>query len=98
MHFTAFDPTALLFASVLAGFRTNDDDHCRGHGHEHCHDHCPEHCHKDGLKRICPELKTADRGCIRYVKAFDITGVVTEVDLTFPQIKNKCDCIQACFG
>lgn len=30
------------------------------------------------------------------VQGFDITGVVTEVDLTFPEIKDKCDCIQAC--
>jgi hypothetical protein len=29
-------------------------------------------------------------------KGFDVTGVVTEVDLTFPQIQNECDCIQAC--
>lgn len=25
-----------------------------------------------------------------------MTGVVTEVDLTFPKIQNECDCIQAC--
>ena len=50
----------------------------------------------DGLKKICSGLKTRDNGCIRYVKGFDITGVVTEVDLTFPQIQNECDCIQAC--
>lgn len=46
------------------------------------------------------------------VKGFDVTGVVTEVDLTFPEIKgissfpyqattnliptDSCDCIQAC--
>jgi hypothetical protein len=30
------------------------------------------------------------------VNGFDITGVVTEVDLVFPQIQDKCDCIQAC--
>jgi hypothetical protein len=32
------------------------------------------------------------------VKGFDITGVVTEVDLTFPQINDACDCIQACLS
>ena len=29
-------------------------------------------------------------------RGFDVTGVVTEIDLTFPAIKNECDCIQAC--
>jgi len=53
---------------------------------------------RDGLPRICPQLKTADYGCIRYTKGFDVTGVTTEVDLTFPQIKNECDCIQACLN
>lgn len=27
-----------------------------------------------------------------------MTGVVTEVDLTFPQIKDECDCIQECLN
>jgi len=49
-----------------------------------------------GLQKICPNLNTQDKGCIRYVRGFDVTGVVTEVDLTFPQIQDKCDCIQAC--
>jgi hypothetical protein len=49
-----------------------------------------------GLKPICPNLKVADKGCVRYVKGFDVTGVVTEVDLTFPLIQNECDCIQQC--
>jgi hypothetical protein len=48
--------------------------------------------------RICPNLEVADKGCIRYVKGFDVTGVVTEVDLTFPLIKNECDCIQQCLN
>jgi hypothetical protein len=52
----------------------------------------------DGLERICPGLKTANNGCIRYTKGFDVTGIVTEVDLTFPQIKNECDCIQECLN
>jgi hypothetical protein len=50
----------------------------------------------DGLQRICPGLGTENNGCTRYTRGFDVTGVVTEVDLTFPQIKNECDCIQAC--
>ncbi|GFZ42321.1 hypothetical protein JCM24511_00036 [Saitozyma sp. JCM 24511] len=50
----------------------------------------------DGHNRICPNLKVEGGGCIRYTKGFDVTGVVTEVDLTFPQIQNECDCIQAC--
>jgi len=50
-----------------------------------------------GLEPICPTLNTTrDHGCIRYVKGFDVTGVVTEVDLTFPEINDACDCIQAC--
>ena len=31
-------------------------------------------------------------------RGFDVTGVVTEIDLTFPSIKNECDCIQACLN
>lgn len=53
---------------------------------------------RHGLKPICPTLKTHDKGCIRYVTGFDVTGVVTEVDLTFPEIKDSCDCIQACLN
>src|SRR5436305_7051105 len=29
-------------------------------------------------------------------RGFDVTGVVTEVDLTFPRVKTECDCIQEC--
>jgi hypothetical protein len=29
-------------------------------------------------------------------KGFDVTGVVTEIDLKFPQVKDECDCIQEC--
>ncbi|KAH0544746.1 hypothetical protein FGG08_001113 [Glutinoglossum americanum] len=32
------------------------------------------------------------------VRGFDITGVLTEIDLTFPEVKNKCDCIQECLN
>lgn len=49
-----------------------------------------------GLPLICPGLKTQDKGCIRYTRGYDVTGVVTEVDLTWPQVKTQCDCIQAC--
>lgn len=51
-----------------------------------------------GLQRICPYLKTKthDNGCIRYTRGFDVTGVLTEVDLAFPTIQDECDCIQQC--
>lgn len=52
----------------------------------------------NGQPLICPGLKTVDNGCIRYTKGFDVTGVTTEVDLTFPQIKDECDCIRACLS
>ncbi|PVH92671.1 hypothetical protein DM02DRAFT_543138, partial [Periconia macrospinosa] len=29
-------------------------------------------------------------------RGFDVTGVVTEVDLTFPQVQSACDCINEC--
>jgi len=51
-----------------------------------------------GLKAICPQLQTVEGGCVRYTKGFDVTGVVTEVDLTFPTVKNECDCIQSCLA
>jgi len=51
-----------------------------------------------GLPKICPHLNTEDRGCVRYVRGFDVTGVVTEVDLTFPTVKSACDCIQECLN
>ncbi|KAL4889418.1 hypothetical protein BDV59DRAFT_210343 [Aspergillus ambiguus] len=44
--------------------------------------------------KICPNLNTQDRGCIRYTRGYDVTGVLTTVEL--PQIRNACDCIQAC--
>lgn len=52
----------------------------------------------DPQQRICPQLRVQGGGCIRYVKGFDVTGVVTEVDLTFPQIRDECDCIQECLN
>lgn len=51
-----------------------------------------------GLPLICPGLNTQDRGCIRYTRGFDVTGVVTEVDLEFPQVRTECDCIQECLN
>jgi hypothetical protein len=47
---------------------------------------------------ICRNLKVADKGCIRYVKSFDITGVVTEVRPDLPRVKDVCGCIQDCFN
>jgi hypothetical protein len=54
----------------------------------------------NGLPTICPNLNTLDKGCIRYVQGFDVTGVTTEVDLTFKKdkVKNVCDCIQQCLN
>lgn len=52
----------------------------------------------DDQKRICPNLNVSHKGCIRYVRGFDVTGVVTEVDLTFPQVQSACDCIQECLN
>ena len=48
------------------------------------------------VTKLCPGLATQNKGCIRYTRGFDVTGVVTEVDLTFPVIKSACDCIQEC--
>ncbi|MCJ1390692.1 hypothetical protein MMC18_003553 [Xylographa bjoerkii] len=49
-----------------------------------------------GLSPICRHLPTSSHGCVRYVRGFDVTGVVTEVDLAFPLIQDECDCIQQC--
>lgn len=48
------------------------------------------------VQAICPDL--APKGCTRYTRGFDVTGVVTEVDLTFPQVQSACDCIQECLN
>ena len=43
--------------------------------------------------------KLAPQGCTRYVKGYDITGVTTEVDLTFagtPSIRSAQDCFDSC--
>lgn len=31
-------------------------------------------------------------------QGFDITGVVTTLELSFPDVKNVCDCIQECLN
>jgi len=51
-----------------------------------------------GQATIYTHLNTGNHGCERYVKGFDITGVTTDVDLTYPQIKTVCDCIQECLN
>ncbi|MCJ1378566.1 hypothetical protein MMC17_001665 [Xylographa soralifera] len=51
-----------------------------------------------GLSPICHHLNTTSHGCVRYVRGFDVTGVVTEVDLAFPLIQDECDCIQQCLS
>lgn len=52
----------------------------------------------EGLPLLCPGLKTQNNGCLRYTRGFDVTGVVTEIDLTFPQVRTECDCIQECLN
>jgi len=48
-----------------------------------------------GLPKICPHLRNTNRGgCELYVKGFDVTGVLTEVELG--PMDDVCDCIQAC--
>jgi len=62
---------------------------------------------------ICPQLPVRGGGCVRCnspspliwsapdlldVRGFDVTGVTTEIDLTFPQIQSECDCIAACLA
>jgi hypothetical protein len=84
-------PLFLVFGAVFAAAERDFDDH----------------------RRICPHLQVKGGGCIRCkapprlprplltfldVRGFDVTGVTTEIDLTFPQIKNECDCIEACLN
>lgn len=51
-----------------------------------------------GLPLICPGLNTQERGCVRYTRGFDVTGVLTEVDLEFPLVQTECDCIRECLS
>jgi len=83
MHFSFCAITTLFVTGTLAGPVSIRDGDKGNEG---------------GLARICPYLQTMEGGCIRYTKGFDVTGVVTEVDLTFPQVKNACDCIQECLN
>jgi len=57
------------------------------------------------LPPICKQFFSASeknehehkKGCTRYVKGLDITGVTTEVDLTFKDgIKDQCSCLLRC--
>ena len=50
----------------------------------------------DDQPRLCPRLNVKGGGCIRYVQGFDVTGVTTEIDLTFPEVKTKCECVEEC--
>lgn len=47
-----------------------------------------------GEPTICSRLRTSNHGCELYVKGFDVTGVITEVDLG--PMDDVCDCIEAC--
>jgi len=92
MYFSPAVTVLFLAIGALAGpmaFGVRDD----GRNHD-----VDDHDNEGGLKRICPQLNTQDHGCIRYTSGFDVTGVVTEVDLTFPQVKDECDCIQECLN
>jgi len=81
MHFSVIALASVLAATVLASpLRLRDNDQDN----------------EGGLKRICGNLRTMEGGCVRYTRGFDVTGVVTEVDLTFPTVQNECDCIQQC--
>ncbi|RSH95558.1 hypothetical protein EHS25_000650 [Saitozyma podzolica] len=63
------------------------------------HDGSKKHFH--GFKKVpilCEGLKTEDNGCTRYTQGFDVTGVVTTLELLFPEVKNVCDCIQECLN
>lgn len=87
MHFIHIVATTLMAVGVIAGPITSRDNHNHNDDDHH------------GLKPICHNrlrTKTQNNGCVRYTRGFDVTGVLTEVDLTFPQIRSECDCIQAC--
>jgi len=89
MQFSVFTLATIFAAGIMAsplGARDSDNNNNNDHDNE------------GGLKRICPNLQTMDKGCVRYTRGFDVTGVVTEVDLTFPKVQNECDCIQECLN
>ena len=97
---TLFLPSALLLSSVLAGplsIRDNDshDRICtnlnvQGGGCIRCTFTHPSARCIDESELTLPSLPDT--------KGFDVTGVVTEVDLTFPQVQSACDCIQECLN
>lgn len=80
------------------GNDNNGDSHNDDHDHDHDgdDDDDDDNDNDSGIKRICPQLATQDKGCVRYTRGFDVTGVLSEVDLTFPEVSSVCDCIQAC--
>lgn len=105
MYFSAvLLSAALLASSALAGpITARDDSYDNGYGNGYDNGYDNGDGDNNGYNnggetqtRICPNLPVRDGGCIRYVRGFDVTGVVTEVDLTFPLIQDECDCIQQC--
>lgn len=91
MYISSAFLASILAIGTFANPLVTDKD---GNDHRKDNDHDKDF----GQKRICPKLETQDNGCIRYTRGFDVTGVTTEVDLTFPQVKNECDCIQECLN
>ena len=98
MHFSLLAIASLFAATAIAGpIKTRDNDHDNEGGLKRI---CP------GLRTMengCVRCKscrpiTPVHICLQPTdtKGFDVTGVVTEVDLTFPTVKNECDCIQQC--
>ncbi|KAJ5890561.1 uncharacterized protein N7473_006789 [Penicillium subrubescens] len=75
----AFIASVLAACDITTALRTNGD---------------PEH-HDNGLKKICPHLKTQDKGCIRYTRGYDVTGVLTTVT---PNVNDECACIEECLN
>jgi hypothetical protein len=47
----------------------------------------------EGLKKICTHLKTQDKGCVRYTRGYDVTGVLTTIT---PNVNDECACIEEC--
>ncbi len=105
MLFSSFVlPSAILLATVLVGPLTvlgGGDNHRRicqyldvqGGGCIRCRSKYRNPCldYSSDAHNHPPSLLPDTKG-------FDVTGVVTEVDLTFPQVKSACDCIQECLN
>ena len=78
MRFTiAFITSVLATTGVTTAFESNGD---------------PEKGDR-GLKKICTHLKTQDKGCVRYTRGYDVTGVLTTVT---PDVRDECACIEEC--